>query len=353
MQRRTRLAILALASSAALVAGCGGSSGGSSASGTNDSSQSPSSELTNAVSVLGDASTLTSTLKLGATANDILNLASASGSALTPSQASAIAGAQLSVEVAAPSGKKLSDLSGGNTSGTAVDLTLSDNGTNWFSLRVVDKTLYLQADLKDLLDTIGKGSTYAQLQLSGAQLPTFAQAFIAGKWVSLPTSTASGLSGAVTTSSPNSQQEQAVVNALKNLLTNDVSVTRTSAGSTDNLALSANTKTIAQDFVTEIAAAVPSAAGALSQADTSQVPSRDIAMTAQVTRGALSQLSIDLGQFDPQGKGHLPIELDFTENGSAISVPSGAIPVNTLELGQLLRSLVGGGLGGGPSVGLG
>jgi hypothetical protein len=339
MHRRTSLALLAVASSAVLVAGCGSSSSGG-ATGTNDSTQSPSAELTSAVSALGDASTLTSTLKLGATASDIQGLAASSGDSLTADQANAIAGAQIAVVVSAPSGKKISDLSG-DTSGAGVDFTLSDNGTNWVTLRVVDKTLYVQANLKDLLDSIGKGATYAQLQASSAQLPTFLQALVAGKWISLPSSAASSLTGAAPSSSPNTQQQRAVVDALKSLLTQDVTANRTSTGSTDEFALTANSKTLAQDFITKLRAAVPSASSALSQADPSQVPSRDIHLNAKVTSGALSEVSIDLGQFDPQHKGHLPVVLDFTEGGSAISAPSGAVAVNTQELGQLFGSFSG------------
>jgi hypothetical protein len=350
MQRRISMSMLALAGSAALVAGCGGSSGGSSptpgGTGSNNSSQSPQQELTGAFSALGKASTLTTSLHLDTDASTISGIASSSGSKLTSDQANAIAGAKIAIEVSAPSGKTLSDLSsGGGATGAAVDFTVSDNGTNFLSVRSVNKTLYLQADAKDFLNTIGQGQTYAQLQQAGSQLPPFVSAALAGKWISLPQSAASSLTGGATSngSSPNSQQEQAVLNALKQIITNDVQVSRTSTGDTDKLSVTANSKTIANDFVTAIQQAVPSAAAALGQADTSQVPDRNITLGAAVTGGALSQLSIDLGQFSPDPtKNHLPLVIDFAQGGAAITAPSGATPVDTQAIGQLFGGLSGG-----------
>lgn len=353
MQRRTSLAMLALASSAALVAGCGSSSSGGSTgstttggTGTNNSTQAPSAELTSAFSALGKASTLTTSLKLGATADSIKKLANSSGSTLTDDQANAIVGAQISVEVQAPSGKTLSDLSSG-TGGGAVNFTVSDNGTNWVSLRSVNKTLYLQVDLKDLLNTIGESSALSTVQglESNPQFPAFVKALIEGKWVSLPESAASSLTGASSGgSSASPQQAQAIVSGLKQILANDVTVTRTSTGSTDVLKLTANSKTVATDFLNTVTTAVPTAALALGQTDTSQIPSKDITLGATVTGGALSQLSIDLGQFAPadQQPATLPVDLNFAQSGAAITAPSGAVAVDTTELAQLFSGFAGG-----------
>jgi hypothetical protein len=347
MPRRTSLAVITFASAAVLLAGCGSSSsGGSGGTGSNNSSQSPAQELNSSFSALGNASTLTTTVKLGATPTQISGLAQSGGSTITPAEANAIAGARIVVEVQAPSGKTISDLSGSGASGSAVDFTVSDNGTNYVSIRSVDKTLYVQADLKDLLNALGKGTTYAQLQAESGQFPSFLQALFAGKWISLPSSTAQALTGSSSSgSSASPQEEQAIVNGLKAILTHDVQVTRTSAGSTDDLALSANSRTIVRDFLSTVTTAVPGAGAALPQTQLNQVPSKNVALTAQVTNGALSQLSIDLGQFDPKGNAHLPVVVDFSQSGTSISAPSGAVAVNTQELGSLLGSLGGSGIG--------
>ncbi|MBV9485970.1 MAG: hypothetical protein JO246_07915 [Frankiaceae bacterium] len=351
MQRRLSYAVIALASSAALVAGCGGgSSGGSTgstgATGTNNSSQTPSAELTSAFSNLSKAQTLTLGLHLDTDAATLKGIASDSSSTLTDAQANAIAGAKIQIEVVAPSGKTIGDLSSGGSTGAAVDFTVSDNGTNWVTIRSVNKTLYVQAAVKDILDAVGQGQMYAQLQAGVAQAPSFVQALFQGKWVSLPESAASSLTGS--SGSGSGQQAQQLVDGLKQILANDVTVTRTDTGTTDTLELKANSRTLASDFVTTFSSLVPQAQSALSQADPSSVPNRDIVVNAGVTNAALSQLSIDFGQFSPDpATNHLPLVVDIAETGPAITAPSGAVQVNTQELGQLFGSLLGGNLGSG------
>lgn len=357
MHRRTSLTVLALVSSAALIAGCGSSSSGGTTTtpggtGANDSSQSPSAELTSAFSALSKSSTLTASIKLGANASQIKSFASSTGAHLSDTEANAIAGAQISIELQAPSGKTLSDLGSSSGSGSSADFTISDNGTNLVSIRSVNKTLYLQVDLKDLLNTIGQSSTLSQLQTLEAnpQFPSFAKALLDGKWVSLPQSAASSLTGTTSSSSsPSPQQEQAILNGIKRILTNDVTVTRTATGATDVLKLTANSKTVLTDFLTTITTAVPSAALALGSTDTSQIPSKTITLGANVTGGALSQLSIDLGQFAPPKNQPvtLPIDINFAQSGAAITAPSGAVAVNTTQLSQLFGAFAGGLTGAG------
>jgi hypothetical protein len=356
MHRRTSFVMVAFISSAALIAGCGsssssgggGSGGGSVGTGSNNSSQAPAAELASAVTALGNTSTLTAAIKLGATASQISALAKANGTSLTSAETNAIAGAEISIEASAPSGKTLGDLGGGTGPG-AVDFTISDNGTNFISIRSVNKTLYLQADLKDLLNTFGKGSIYASLQAESAQLPSFIQALFAGKWISLPESAAKSLEGSLgggaASASANPAQQQKFIQGLKTILTNDVKVTRASSGGTDKLDLSANLRTIVTAFLSTISSAVPAAGSALSAAKPSSVPNENVALTASVTGGALSELSIDLGQFDHKGKVSFPLDVLFTRGGSAITAPSGAVAVNTQQLGQLFGGLAGG-LGG-------
>jgi hypothetical protein len=349
MQRRLSYALIALASSATLIAGCGGGSsgGGSTGStgstggtGSNNSSQSPADELSSAFTNLGKAQTLTVAIHLDTDANTISGIASSSGSSLTSAQANAIAGAKLTLELAAPSGKTVSETNGSN--GGAVDFTVSDNGTNWFTVRSVNKTLYIQADVKDVLNAVGQGATYAQLQQAVTQLPSFVQALFQGKWVSLPESAANSLTGGATGTSGNSQQSQQYLTALKQIVTNDVTVTRTTTGTTDKLQLTANTKKVATDFISTIETLVPQAGAALGSTDTSQIPNKDVTLGASVTGGALSQLSIDFGQFSPDpSKDHLPLVIDFAQSGPSITAPSGAVAVNTQELQQLFGSFAG------------
>jgi hypothetical protein len=345
MQRRTTLMTVAVLGSAALIAGCG--SGSSDAgtplgSGTNNSSQSPSAELASAVGAVGKASNVTATIKIGATPSQISSLGTSHGKNISPTQASTIAGAQVSIQVQAPSGKTLADVSGSN-SPDAVAFTVSDNGTNYLSLRSVKKTLYLQADLKDLLNALGKGSTYASIQAQSAALPSFVQALLAGKWISLPVSTLKALEstiggGRLPSASPNPAQQKAFLATLQTLLAKDVTVTRISAGTTDKLAVSANVHTLGTDLMSSVTSLVPGAGTALGSSP--KLPDRHVAMTASVTGGALSALSVNLGQFTKTHTASIPLTVTLT-GGAPISAPSGAVAVAPAELAELF----GGGLG--------
>jgi hypothetical protein len=345
MPRRVVMTALALTASASILAGCGGSSGGS--TGSTNTSGSPQAELTNAITALGSASTIDATLKLNATGSQLRSFALQQDptAKITPAQANALAGAQLEFEVTAPSGKTLNDLSSSNGSGAA-QFVVSDQGSPLVTIRGLNKTLYFQVALKDLLDRLGKSTTYAQIQSSAGQLPPFVQDLLNGKWVSLQESTLKSLTSQLggTQSGANRSQASAVLNALKSLLTKDVTVTRTSSGSTDVLTVSGNARTLAGDFESAIESNVPAAGAALGSTNLSNVPNKTLTLTAAVTGGALSGLTIDLAQFSKSGHGSLPLHLAVAQTGPAITAPSGATPVDISQIGQLLGQF--GALGG-------
>jgi hypothetical protein len=353
MQRRTTFAAVALSATVTVLAGCGGSSSGtgssnntgtSSTGGSNSSSSTPTAELTNAVDKLSSGSTLTATLKLGASESQLKSFVSSQGASIPPAAASALAGASISIEAQAPSGKTLAD----GSSGSAANVSIDVGGKSLISFRDVSQVIYIQVDVKDLLNTIGKSSTFQEIQGASAQLPAFVQDLLAGKWVSLPLSTLKGLTGAAgasTPSSPSASQQNAVVGVLKSILSKDVTVTRTSSGSTDDLTLTGNTKTIANDLVSGVSSAVPSL-GALSSS-AGNPPNKTVTLHATVSGGVLTSLSVDLAQFAKKStSASFPLELDFAQSGASISAPSGATPVDTSTLTQLLGAFGGGGLGG-------
>ncbi|HVT22212.1 MAG TPA: hypothetical protein VHE57_12585 [Mycobacteriales bacterium] len=345
MFRRTATAVVAVTASAGLLVGCGGgSSGGGSTPAANNAGAAPAAELSSAITSLGQASTLTASLKLDATGSELLDFVHSQDpkADLTSSQAGLIAGAALTFEVAAPKGKTLNELSGLSNSG-AVNIAVSDNGKDFFAIRFVGQTLYLQADLKDFLNAIGQEEAFRQIQSGGGQLPGFVQALVQGKWVSLPLSTLKSLTGALGggIGSPKPSEANHLVDQLKALLTKDVTVTRSSSGGTDTLTLTTNLRSFAADITTAFKS-VPGAGAALDSTDLSAVPDKDISMVATVTDGALSTLSFDLGQLADKGGSSLPLQLAFTRSGPAITPPSGAVAVDLQQLGGLIGAFGGG-----------
>ncbi|HVV76836.1 MAG TPA: hypothetical protein VHC43_12440 [Mycobacteriales bacterium] len=349
MFRRSATAVVALTAAAGLVAGCGSSSsGGAKAPASNVSGASAAAELSSALTGLGQASTLTTTLKLGSSGSQLLSFIKAQNPSakITAHQADLISGGAISFEVAAPSGKTLSTMGGLSNSGAA-NIALSVNGTGYFAIRVVNQVLYVQADLKDFLNAIGQAQAYRQIQSAGGQLPSFLSALVQGKWISLPLSTLKGLAGSLgaAPSTTNPTQSKHLLDQLKSLLTNDVTVTKSSSGGVDTLTLTTNLKSFVTDFTTTFASSIPGAGAALGSADLSKVPNKDVSLVATVSSGALSSLSVDLAQFAKNPKGTLPIQLSFVRSGPAITVPSGAVAVDLSQLGGLLGAF-GGSSGG-------
>lgn len=340
MPRRIAIVIAAVTATTGLVAGCGGGSSGGSTPTSNNSSLSPAAELSSAVSSLGDAQTLTASLELGASGSQLLSFVKDQDSSahLTAQQASEIAGLQLTFEVAAASGRNLSSLSGLSNSGST-DISLVDNGKDLLSLRLVQQVLYIQADLKDILNDLNQASAYRQITSAAGQLPPFMTALVNDKWIKLPLSTLKSLGsqlGAGTPPSASSGKSNQFIDALKSLLTKDVTVTRTSSGSSDQLTLTANLRKLAGDITTTLGNEIPGAGSVLGKTDLSNVPDKSVTLDATVTDGSLSALSFDLGQIAKSGQRTLPLQLSFAKSGPDISAPSGAVAVDLSSLGSLL-----------------
>jgi hypothetical protein len=356
MARRTRLALIALASATTLLAGCGaatksGSVGVGNGGGSNNSWRSPANELASAFGALGHASTLTAKLELGTTASELGPILNSLGAHLTPSETATLAGAQISIEVVAPSGKTIDSL-GSDASAEAFDLTVGSNGTHYLSLTSVNKTLYLKLDIKDLLAAVGQSQAYTKLQRQIATLPSFVQALFNDRWISLPSATVKAVEKSLArlgfpnlTNSPGAGEEQKLLTGLKTAFNKDIKVTRVSTGTTDHLVLSANTRTLLPSLLHTVYSVIPGEADAPGEGPPRSFPSEAVTLDAFVTGGALSELSLNLGQFDKGKALDLPLDLLFARSGPTISAPSGAVPVNAAALTQLFDELAFGGSG--------
>lgn len=339
MLRRTAFPAAVAATILCLVAGCGSSSSG----GSNESSAPPRAELNHAFHALAASQQLVTTIGLHTTGAEIMRIGAMGGGSagITTTQADAIAGAHITAESIAPKGKTVGSLSHSPT-GAATSLTAGSGATAYVSLRTVNGTLYLQVDLKDLLKLAGDSSEYRTLRVRTATLPSFVQAFVDGKWVSLSLATLSSLEQFVAGASggkvPSSAQATLLTHKLLSAISNDVTVARTSTGSTDHLTITGNLKTIAGDVLNAVSSVAPSIS---SSTDTSSVPDKNVTVNAAVTDGAISSLSIDLGQFSTKGPFSLPVVATFSRTAPPISAPTGATQVNVQELASLLAAFGG------------
>src|SRR3954447_14478742 len=189
MLRRSSTLLAAVSAGAALtLAGCGSGSG-------HNVPNDPKGELTASVSNLGQFDSLTTTVKLEIDPADLQELAQADGDNLTAADAEAIASAQLVVQAHTTNGKDLADLKAGDKNATAVSIRGLSKGHPYLELRVLSGDLYIQGDVKGLLDLAHQSKTYKEVQARAATLPPFVKALVSGQWVSLTGGAAQGLAG--------------------------------------------------------------------------------------------------------------------------------------------------------------
>jgi hypothetical protein len=339
---RAAIGTAVVATTAVLLAGCGGGGGGSSAA---------RSKLSSASHSLGDATSLTVTVRLDATPAKLQLVTGQTGNKpkIATPQAKAITGGSIVIEAVAASGKHLSDVHSFSDLGAA-SLTLNSEGRTLASLRDVSKTLYLQVDLKHLLRLAGHAQEYPKLRRMVAKSPGFVKDVIAGKWVSIKLSTLTSFlkvaEGALEASgsappTPSNSQTQQVIKLVRSALSKDVTVDNGSGGS-GHLVVTGNIRKIGGDLLHALGSAIPglvSGLGATGSANT--LPDRNVSMDAFVSNGVLSRLSLNLSQFAPAivRSTPLPLVASFTRNTGSVVAPNAATPVSEAELIQFFGSL--------------
>lgn len=338
MNSRGTLAAVAAASALALVAGCGTATVG----GRNDSSAPPKTELEHAVQALAKGKALTTTVTLDTTAAQILRLADMGGGSDGPTsaQAQAIADAHITVEVLAPKGETLAQARK-NPEKASLAASIGTGSTTYLSVRSIGGSIYAQLDLKGLLTLFGQGKEYASLQAESASLPPFANAFVAGKWVSISLVTIKAIEAFAKSAAhvklPTNSQVKGTDLKILSAIVGALTVTRPSIGTTDHLLITTNLNRLARAVVPVFASLIPAigkeAGGALGQ-----VPQTPISLNAFVTHGALNKLTFDAGQFSKQHPFSLPIVASFSRSGPPISVPTGSTAITLASLAGLIGS---------------
>lgn len=344
MRSRPLILAAAVASTLAVTAGCGsGSSGGSARP------ASAQQELNDGFSALGDASTLTTTVKLGVTPQQLVALSQqGGGSPLTLAQAEKISTAQLIVETRAPSGKTIGQLAQQQTGATAgsTEISILDAGQPYVQVVSVNQVSYIRSDLRGILTLFNEQRLFGTVAARVKTLPPFVQAFVAGKWVSLPNRTLSSLEGLAGSSQgvqpPNSTQRKQLFTDLQQVLAKDVTTTRASTGSTDHLVLTADSRKLLVDVLHAVASVVPGIGSRLAGATPQSIPERQVHLDAYVADNVLTGLSFDFGQFAKKQPTHAPLTISFARSGPSISAPSGAVAVDTNQLSSLIGALAGG-----------
>jgi hypothetical protein len=324
--RRPLVAVTAVAVLLGLVGCSGGSDGADSVKGG----------VLTGIDSVSAADRLTTTVRLDTTPAELKTLAEANGgSGIDASTAAAIAGASIVIERVKRSG------------GSDLDVQAIGNGDALIELRAVGDTLYLQGDVRGILDLVNKPKVYANLRTQVKSMPSFVQAAVAGQWVSLPASTLTSLSnlaGGAASTAPSKGPR--LLADLRRSIDRHATVTKSGTDSRgDHYVLHADARALAADLRASIGAAVPGGS-LIAQRIPTDVAKQDVQFDAWVRGGALSELTIDVLQFAgddvPAGQS-LPLTITFVKSGDDISTPADVTAVDLTQLGTLVGALTGGG----------
>lgn len=352
--RWTALGLATIATTAACGSGSGGGDAATQAAAisyctatppasptTNGSHTAAGAELKQGIKSLGKASNLHISLTSSATGASVLALVKEldPSAGLTAAQAGDLASIDLTAQIEAPKGQQIKDITSLSGLGAA-SLTLADSGTTLVSLRYVNKVIYLQGDVKDLLDRLGASSMYAKIDGLQSQLPSYAQALLAGHWVSITTSQVTQvinkLTGGKTSAGTGAGiSPQSLLNRFLTGLLKDTTVTKSTTGTTTTMTLTGNTCTFAHSLI----ASGPSIAGAstiTSKVPTTKIPDRKVSIAATLAGGSLSGVSLDLGQLG-SGSAHVPVTVAVSTAPATITAPAGATAVQPTSLISLIR----------------
>jgi hypothetical protein len=354
MLARTSRGLAVAAIAAAAVGGlaaCGTSS-------DKTASQSPKDAITTAYTKLLDHDSLTATVKIDESANDLVALSTTNGSTddpdntpLTQQQANAIAGGSIQLAEKVSSGT-LGKPVAGAASSSAITVNAGDD-PKLVEFRVVDKKAYARVDVPQF-EKYGAIKQSDLAELTGPSAPpqaAFLKDVVAGKWIQLPLQDALDAEGGAAGAKPSVSPTQ-TLGALQNIFTKDVSSTKVGKDSTlgDQYNLVASSRVVATDLVATVKSELGSIPGAdkeLANLDPATVPDKNVTVQAFVKNDTLNAVRLDVAQFltgadlaSLKGKPFY-IEADFS-NTADVSAPASSTNVTFGSLVALFEGLSGG-----------
>jgi hypothetical protein len=313
-----------VAAACLVLAGCGGSSGAGG----------PQETLDTALEHLREAPGITARVTLRSTPESLQALAADGSKSLSLEDARKILDSSLTV-----SGSNSDDPAEASSR-----IVVEAAGRNSLEVRVVDQTLYVQADVPYLLETFGQPPAAAQafVQQATAAGLSFVGPFVEGRWIALQ-----GFDRFMQQSgneTPSAEQKKALDDLLEALRS---SASVTSAGEDpagEHLVVRVNLRDVARH--------VADAAGALGQSVPTGglapegVPDKEVALDLWVQDDSVSRIEFDLLQVPrlgdeeiPDGVEALTLRVDLSEFSGEVEVPGDAIPVDPA---QVMQAFMGG-----------
>lgn len=334
-----RRILATLLTSALFLSACGGSDSGP------DPADDPKGALQSAIEALGDYEGMTVVASLN---TDAASLVASSEGSLTADQAQTIVDSSLSFTARE-----------GDTPEDAQVEIVADIAGDKAELRVVEGTVYVRADVRDLVARFGGDPDDLDQGLQGAPPQfNFLQAGLEGEWIGIEGAQEFAEQfGGTTPSDEDLELARELANKLVQAI--DENSTVTSAGSDnigDHLEVSLAIRPLAEAFI-DVARSVPGGAALPAEAfDLSEIPDKQVPLDIWLADGRISQIEMDLIEMaevmeadpPPPGVETLGVRLAIAEFTGGVDAPDAAEMVN---FGELMQTFMGGfGMGSGSTT---
>ncbi|HEU4481333.1 MAG TPA: hypothetical protein VFS18_05560 [Actinomycetota bacterium] len=328
-----RKLLIALLSSALLLAACGGDDGP-------DPAEDPKGALTSAFERFAerDGSTFEITI-----ASDPESLAAMSEGELTEDDAQTILDSSVTV----------SAFSGENPEDAEIEMNVDIDG-HAVELIVVDQTVFARADVRDLVERFGGSQEEvdtAVSQMSGAPGFDFVEPLVEGEWVAF--TGAEDLAKQFGAPQPDAQLQEELANDLTAAVEDSAEVTHEGSDDAgDHLVATMEIRSL-YDSITEALSSTGQIPGG-QLPPVSEIPEEELKLDFWVDGGDLTQFRIDVTQFGswegaemPAGIETLALQIAIEEFGGGVDAPDAAEEV---DLQQLIQGALGGMMGGSSST---
>lgn len=312
----------------------------------------PKGALVDSVNSLGEMDSLSVTLSLQSDPESLSALAAEDGGELSSEDAQKILDSSLTI-----SARKGEEPDQGQA-----QVIVNVAGNDAVEMRVVDQTLYLQADAPALVETFGQDPAVLDAvgQQAAASGLDFVEPALNGEWLAIQGLDQLAEQFGGVAPSPNAEQQEQFIKDLSEAFESTAEVT--SEGEDDvgsHLVATLPVRDLYEKLL-ENAESLTGAVPGTSLPPASEVPDEDVTVDAWVTDGRLSQVEIDFLQFAeisgeevPEGVERFAFRVALDEFEGEVAVPEGAVDVDLQEVMQLLGA--GAGLdtstGGGQTTG--
>lgn len=243
-----------------------------------------------------------------------------------------------------------------NPADAASELLVNIAGSDVLEMRFVGGDLYLRVDVATLFETFGEDPSEISAltsQVRGQPGFEWVEPAVAGEWVVLEG--ALELSQQMGATTLTAEQQKQIVNDL--LRSVEQNATVTDEGEDDDGAHVRAALPLKQTFEDLVGSLGSSAGltGAALQDAMNDVPEGDVLIDFWITDGRVSQMAVDITQFEemaaeagegfPEGVERLAITMQIEEFTGDVEAVSDAVPIDTAALGQAFSAFMGGASG--------